>query len=148
MVYLYRNLLILRKKVDLTQAEIAVRLDVKAQTWSNYENGNTEPNLDSLIEISKIFGVTLDELVLSDFSNAQVMQEFEEKRIRKNAQVNAHPNAQLKGQKNPYPSAEDRPETLTKEGDDVGTWAVLGAIKGVDEKLDGLRLLVEKALKK
>lgn len=148
MIYLYRNLLVLRKKRGYTQAEIAAQLDIKPQTWSNYENGNTEPHLEMIIAITKILGVTLDELVLTNFDNAQVLQDFEERKIRENAQVNAQANAQLKGKNEGYYTGADGVETRVNEPGQVGTWALMGQIKGVDEKLDQLRLLVEKALKK
>jgi len=39
---------------------------IKASTWSNYENGFSEPSITDIVQFSKFFGVTLDELVLQD----------------------------------------------------------------------------------
>lgn len=52
-----------RKKRNLTQADMAVRLGMKRSTYSLYESGKREPNIDSLQEIASKLGTTLDELV-------------------------------------------------------------------------------------
>lgn len=43
-------------------------LGVSRTTWSNYENGKTNPSIEDLIRFSKFFGITLDELVLGNFN--------------------------------------------------------------------------------
>lgn len=52
-----------RKKRNLTQADMAVKLGMKRSTYSLYESGKREPNIDSLQEIASMLGITLDELV-------------------------------------------------------------------------------------
>jgi transcriptional regulator with XRE-family HTH domain len=61
-----KNLKYLRKKNGLTQASIRSRLGFTRSTWSNYETGVTNPSIDDLINFSRFFGVTLDELILRD----------------------------------------------------------------------------------
>ena len=63
-----KNLKYFRKKNGLKQAEIRSRLGVTRSTWSNYENGITTPAIEDLINFSRFFGITLDELVLQDLS--------------------------------------------------------------------------------
>lgn len=52
-----------RKKRNLTQADMAVKLGMKRSTYSLYESGKREPNIDSLQEIASMLEITLDELV-------------------------------------------------------------------------------------
>lgn len=52
-----------RKKRNLTQADMAVKLGMKRSTYSLYESGKREPNIYSLQEIASMLGITLDELV-------------------------------------------------------------------------------------
>jgi transcriptional regulator with XRE-family HTH domain len=40
-------------------------------TWSNYENGNTEPEIAKLINIAKAFKVSVDELLNVDMRNKE-----------------------------------------------------------------------------
>lgn len=51
-----------RKKEGLSQEELGYKLNVTRQTISKWELGQTTPEMDKLVELSKIFGVTVDEL--------------------------------------------------------------------------------------
>ena len=53
----------LRKKADMTQAELAERLNLTRQAVSRYETGEGMPDVSILILIADIFGVTVDSLV-------------------------------------------------------------------------------------
>ena len=57
------NLKNLRKEFGFSQKQMAEKLCISQQTYSDYENGKTEPNYDSIIEICKIFNVTADYLL-------------------------------------------------------------------------------------
>ncbi len=53
----------LRRKEDMTQAELARKLDVTKSVISAYENGLRLPSYDILIHISRIFHVSTDYLL-------------------------------------------------------------------------------------
>ncbi len=53
----------LRRKEDMTQAELARKLDVTKSVISAYENGLRLPSYDILIHISKIFHMSTDYLL-------------------------------------------------------------------------------------
>lgn len=52
----------LRKKKGLKQQEIAELLGVKRNTYSDWENGKTEPSFENLIKLADLLEVTLDYL--------------------------------------------------------------------------------------
>ena len=54
----------LRRQKGLSQEELAGRLNVSRQTISKWEVGESTPDMDNLVSISELFGVSLDELVL------------------------------------------------------------------------------------
>lgn len=56
----------LRKKVGLSQEQLAEQLGVSRQAISKWELGNAIPESDTLISISKYFNVTLDFLMKED----------------------------------------------------------------------------------
>lgn len=56
----------LRKKKRLTQEELAKELFVSRTAISKWESGRGYPNIDSLKEISRFFGVSIDELICHD----------------------------------------------------------------------------------
>jgi transcriptional regulator with XRE-family HTH domain len=55
----------LRKKADMTQSELAERLNLTRQAISKYECGDSFPDISILIEVAEVFGITLDELISS-----------------------------------------------------------------------------------
>ena len=55
-----------RATLNLSQEELAEQIYVTRQTLSNWENGKTYPDVNSLLRLSDVFGVTLDELVKGD----------------------------------------------------------------------------------
>lgn len=54
----------LRKQKGFSQEELANRLNVSRQTVSKWEVGDSTPDMEKLVAISDLFGVSLDELVL------------------------------------------------------------------------------------
>jgi len=63
-----------RKKHKLTQAELAVMLQVEPQTVSRWERGIGAPDISQLIPIAKIFGVSVEDL-LNGESAAHISKE-------------------------------------------------------------------------
>ena len=57
-----RNLRQLRIDKNLTQEQLANRLDVSSQSVSRWECGNTLPDVMLLPEIARLYGVTVDDL--------------------------------------------------------------------------------------
>ena len=53
----------LRTEKNMSQGDLADALDVSRQSVSKWENGNAVPDLEKLIKLSELFGITLDELV-------------------------------------------------------------------------------------
>ena len=57
------KLKLLRKKANLSQEELADQLGVTRQSISLWENNQSSPSIESIIAISRIFGISIDELV-------------------------------------------------------------------------------------
>lgn len=53
----------LRKNADMTQSDLAERLNVTRQAVSKYEIGDSFPDVSILVLMADVFGVTLDELI-------------------------------------------------------------------------------------
>lgn len=66
------KILELRKKLNITQEQLAERLNVTRQTISKWELNETSPDIKQAKELSKIFNVSLDELVDNDIKNILV----------------------------------------------------------------------------
>ena len=62
-----------KKKENLSQEQLAEKLDVTRQTISKWELNETTPDIKQAKELSKIFKVSLDELTDNDIKN--IMEE-------------------------------------------------------------------------
>lgn len=79
----------LRKSRNYTQNELAERLDISRQAVSKWETGATIPDLEVLLKISKLYGITINEILeptiqmkrLSDFEELNIIPEDELKEI-------------------------------------------------------------------
>ncbi len=60
-----------RLAATMSQEELAERLFVSRQTLSNWENNKTTPDIRSMVYLSEVFGISLDELVSVDVSPAE-----------------------------------------------------------------------------
>lgn len=57
-----------REKRQWTQDYLAETLNVSRQAISKWEVGSTYPDIDRLVQISNLFGITLDSLIKGDDS--------------------------------------------------------------------------------
>ena len=57
------RLLSLRKEANLTQKELADKLQLNSVTYLHYEKGQREPPIDLLITFAKFYSVTVDYLI-------------------------------------------------------------------------------------
>jgi len=55
-----------RNKLSLSQEELGEKVYVTRQTISNWENGKSYPDINSLILLSQVFDMTIDNLVKGD----------------------------------------------------------------------------------
>ena len=58
-----KYLQLLRKKHNYTQDELAKRLDISRQAVSKWETGTAIPDLEVLLKISKLYGITINDIL-------------------------------------------------------------------------------------
>lgn len=66
----------LRKENNLSQTQFAEKLHVTRQAVSNWENNHNLPDLEMLIEINRVFHVSLDQLILGDDNMNKMTQKL------------------------------------------------------------------------
>ncbi|UOQ71234.1 LexA family transcriptional regulator [Hymenobacter cellulosilyticus] len=62
------NLKFWRRELALTQAQMAEKLGIKRSLVGAYEEGRAEPKLSTLVNMARLFGISLDALVTTDFT--------------------------------------------------------------------------------
>lgn len=65
-MYLAENLKFLREQRGKTQQELANLFGVEQKTLSSWECGSRTPVIGMIVEIAKYYGVSLDDLILTD----------------------------------------------------------------------------------
>ena len=63
-----KNLKLLRLEKELSQKQLAEKVNVSQQSINKYENQNCEPDIDMLISMADYFGTTVDYLIGKDDS--------------------------------------------------------------------------------
>ena len=61
-----------RTEMNISQEELAEKIYVTRQSISNWENGKTYPDIHSLLLLSSLFGISLDQFVKGDI---EIMKE-------------------------------------------------------------------------
>lgn len=72
----------LRKKAGWSQEELAQQLDVSRQSVSKWESGQSTPDIDKIIQLSRIFGVSTDYLLKTELEAAEPIGISEEPKLR------------------------------------------------------------------
>ena len=65
-----------RKEQSLTQAQVAEKIFVSQKSVSNWETGKTYPDIDSLIRLAHLYGLSLDNLLLE---GSDIVENIKEK---------------------------------------------------------------------
>lgn len=72
---LAQQIRVLRTTNNLSQDELAEKLYISRQAVSKWENGEATPDIDKLVQLAEIFGVSLDYLVLGKEPEKEIVVE-------------------------------------------------------------------------
>ena len=89
-IYKYGNKIReLRTGMNLTQQQLADKLNVSAKTVSHWETGYTLPDMEMMMKLSEVFNVSLNDLVSenSDIPTQQVAEEYSQQYARSKGRI-------------------------------------------------------------
>lgn len=72
-IYLHKNIRCLRKRLNLSQEELANKIGLNRGNISSYENGSAEPKICNLLKLSNLFGVSMMDLTQQDLSKEEFL---------------------------------------------------------------------------
>lgn len=128
MLHLPKNLYFLRKRMGKNQAEMGAFMGKGGNTIGNWENGMSQPNINEIVALADYFGVTLQDMVLTDLENTEpYMSEAAEARKSKTRH----------GRDRPYPT-ETQTESVVNDDGGNFYWILLQEVRRNTEKLDHL----------
>ena len=64
-----------RHKAELTQESVADKIQVSRQTISNWENARSYPDIVSIVHLSNLYNISLDELLKEDRNMLEHLEE-------------------------------------------------------------------------
>ena len=87
----------LRKTRNYTQEELAKQLDISRQAVSKWETGTSIPDLEVLLKISKLYGITINDILepkiqpqrITDFEQISTISKKELKEVLKQFDTNS-----------------------------------------------------------
>ena len=108
--YWGKNLLFLRKKSNLNQAEMAMQLGFKLSQYNNWEKNNKFPNISDFLKICNHFGISETDFLHSDISIVHLNDIMDNNKNAKNVHLNVHPSVHLKGKNQPLSVVSEHQE--------------------------------------
>lgn len=75
--YFYQNLKLAREQKGLSQKDVAEKIGVAKSTYSLYESGNREPNVQTIKKIANVLDVSADELLGIDTEPVTIAAHFD-----------------------------------------------------------------------
>lgn len=108
------RLLQYRKKMNLSQEELAARIGVSRQAVSKWERAEASPDTDNLILLADIYGVSLDELLKGEKETESETQSEEPKNNAEN-----NPDSDTTYKKSDKVSFKHGIHVDSKDGDSV-----------------------------
>lgn len=71
---LTRNLYKYREAHNYTQDKVSKYLNITRQAYSNYETGKRNPDIDLLIKLAELYGVTLNQLIMDSYGSSLIRE--------------------------------------------------------------------------
>lgn len=84
---------------DETQASIALHIERKQTTISNWVNGLTEPDITDLLKLHQFFGISLDVMVFYDIANSNLSTPAALQNFKLNSNLIGNVNGNLSAKK-------------------------------------------------
>ncbi|MFN7118957.1 MAG: helix-turn-helix transcriptional regulator [Saprospiraceae bacterium] len=75
---LAQNIRYLRKRQELSQEELALRVGLNRGNIASYENGTAEPKICNLLKLAQIFGIAITDLTQKDLSDNDLYESSHE----------------------------------------------------------------------
>jgi len=137
--YFKSNLKYIRKKLSLSQEDLAAQVAVRSTTISNWENGISEPAIAQLHALCQFFGFSTDFMLYQNFESERVITEAFLDQFKKTRKA----GKPARQKENRYP-LNNMPAREVNESDQDLLWAVLKTLREMDGKLDQVKDSVDK----
>lgn len=142
------NLIFCRKAFHVSQTQLSTIIGKGQSTVAGWENGVSEPNVETLMKISEFFAISVDDMIKVNFS-ALDLPAFkrlvkDETKLKVLEDRMADQKLKNRRQKPPIPYPFNNAVSTVEEPDPVMTRATMKILKTIDGKIDELLSLTKK----
>lgn len=131
MLHFAKNIKYLRKTRKLTQDGASKVLGLMRTTYANYENAGSEPDFDTLLNISSFFGVSVDDMLTKNLEMETYLQKKESGST--NLKINS------KNHKTKDYEMNDDMHSLLADRQETAIWYLLKEVKEIRQEIDLLK---------
>lgn len=145
---LAKNLKYLLQRFSVTQSQLALWLNVRQTTISNWINEISEPDVQELIGLYHYFGISVQDLIFADLEKGNLITEQHVAIFRQKGNLKGNPIGNLMAQNSPILVQESDVVYNKKDQQPATLECIQNQIKEVAANVERLRVLLEKQRKK
>ena len=148
MNYFKANLKFILKRFGVTQAELALRLNIGQSTISNWLKGLGSPTVDNLVKIYQVFNIPIDILILTDLKNGDMITDDHVKEFKQKATLPGNPIGKLPAAKTTKYTPSNKELSILNEPDETAIWMITQLLKSMQLSIDKVGVQVNQIHKK
>jgi transcriptional regulator with XRE-family HTH domain len=146
--YFAQNLRYIRRRFDITQSELALRMETGQSTIANWENGVSLPNVENLSLFYQILGIDIHTMIIIDMENGKVLGDEEVKEFKRSGKVSGKLSGKVTGYKRTKYIPSNAPLSMFNEADETTTWVITKLLKTMHSDIEKINKTVEDINKK
>ncbi len=143
-----KNLLFLFRQTGETQAALALRVEKKPNTISNWVNEVSQPSLDDLIIITNFFDVSADEILNTDLEKGNLMVKKGGILEHQKDNLKDNPSGNPLSKSGKYQSRKNRGEIAINDSENPILLDILKEMRKNTENIEQMRVSMEKIFSK
>lgn len=144
MNYFKANLKYILKRFGVTQAELALRLNIGQSTISNWLKGLGSPTVDNLVKIHQVFNIPIDILILTDLKNGDMITDDHVKEFKQKGTL----PGKLSAAKTTKYIPSNKELSILNEPDETAIWMITQLLKSMQLSIDKIGVQVNQIHKK
>ena len=148
MNYFAKNIRYIRKRFDITQSELATRMEKGQSSIANWENGTSLPNVENLVQFYQILGIDIHTMIMADMENGNLITDAHVREFKRDGNLLRNPIGNLTAKKVAKYLPHNAPLTMFNEADETATWVFTKLLKTMHSDIEKINKTVEDINKK
>ncbi len=132
-----KNLKYIIARFGMNQTDIALHVNKKQTTVSNWIRGLSEPDVSDLLSFYQLFGISIDTLIATDMEKDGAITDDDVNLFRQTGKLQGRirRNTGSKAGKE-YPPHNGPSTSISEAGFGLEAWAIMGQLRILQDKID------------